>query len=33
MSTEGAHRDDELDTVLIGGREPVTILLVDYDPA
>ncbi len=33
MSTEGAHRDGELDTVLIGGREPVTIRVVDYDPA
>jgi GrpB-like predicted nucleotidyltransferase (UPF0157 family) len=26
-------RDAELDAVLIGGREPVTITIVDYDPA
>lgn len=33
MSTEGSQLDSDLDTVLLGGREPVTILLVDYDPA
>jgi GrpB-like predicted nucleotidyltransferase (UPF0157 family) len=26
------HLDDELDAVLIGGREPGTIEVVDYDP-
>ena len=28
-----ARLDDELDAVLIGGREPVTIAIADYDPA
>jgi GrpB-like predicted nucleotidyltransferase (UPF0157 family) len=28
-----AERDRYLDSVLIGGREPVTIVVVDYDPA
>ena len=33
MSPEGSHLDSDLDTVLIGGREPVTIRVVDYDRA
>jgi GrpB-like predicted nucleotidyltransferase (UPF0157 family) len=28
-----AERDRRLDSVLIGGREPVTIVVSDYDPA
>ena len=28
-----ADRDRYLDSVLIGGREPVTIVVLDYDPA
>ena len=33
MSDEPTHLDDELDAVLIGGREPGFVRLVDYDPA
>ena len=33
MSTGGSHLDSDLDSVLIGGREPVTIRVVDYDQA
>jgi GrpB-like predicted nucleotidyltransferase (UPF0157 family) len=33
MTDEPTHLDDELDTVLIGGREPGIVRLVDYDPA
>jgi GrpB-like predicted nucleotidyltransferase (UPF0157 family) len=33
MHGDPNHLDDELDTVLIGGREPVAIELVEYDPA
>jgi GrpB-like predicted nucleotidyltransferase (UPF0157 family) len=29
----GAELDRYLDTVLIGGREPVTLVVSDYDPA
>jgi GrpB-like predicted nucleotidyltransferase (UPF0157 family) len=28
-----SERDRDLDSVLIGGREPVTIVVLDYDPA
>src|SRR6478609_5071292 len=28
----GAELDGYLDTVLIGGREPVTLVMSDYDP-
>ena len=30
---EEAERDRRLDAVLIGGREPVTVVVVDHDPA
>jgi len=33
MTDEPTHLDDELDAVLIGGREPGIVRLVDYDPA
>ena len=32
MPDEPTHLDAELDAVLIGGREPGIVRLVDYDP-
>src|SRR5258706_2966074 len=32
MTDEPTHLDDELDAVLIGGREPGFVRLVEYDP-
>jgi GrpB-like predicted nucleotidyltransferase (UPF0157 family) len=31
--SEPTHLDDELDEVLIGGREPAVVQIADYDPA
>jgi GrpB-like predicted nucleotidyltransferase (UPF0157 family) len=33
MTGEPTHLDDELDEVLIGGREPAVVQIADYDPA
>jgi GrpB-like predicted nucleotidyltransferase (UPF0157 family) len=33
MTDEPTHLDDELDAVLIGGREPAILEIADYDPA